>query len=168
MPEPNGLARAQQRAGIIDRIARELFHAEVLEGRTERTADWDAINEYERELFRVAARMALRRWDSIAVSVALERARLEAERTLAQQAGTSLISEVGRQALKTVVTVAVAAYEAHLAACPSRKYRGASAEPEGCDGDVACSLLLGHDGPCTNIDAAAKHKRDFALVEGGR
>ncbi len=97
------------RAAIAERIARELFHADVLDGRTEMSAAWEQLTEHERDLYLAEARAALRRNDPVAASVARHRAYQAAEKVL----GPSL-NDIGREGLKRVLRAGLEAHHAHL------------------------------------------------------
>jgi hypothetical protein len=97
------------REAIAERIARELFHADVLEGRTELSAAWEQVTEHERDQYLAEARAALRRNDAVAASVARHRAQKAAEKEL----GPAL-NDIGREGLKRVLRAALSAHHAHL------------------------------------------------------
>jgi hypothetical protein len=104
-----GQTRDALRRAIVDRIAQELFHAEVLDGLTERSATWEGTTDADREHYRGYARAALRRMEPIALDVAGHLAHQAAERALAAP-----LTDIGRQALNRAVDEAVAAHYAHL------------------------------------------------------
>lgn len=103
------LARAALRAAIVNRIAQELFHFEVLEGLTERAATWAGTTDADREHYRSLARGILRASEPVALDVAMHKAHEAARKLL-----PACLSETGERTLREAVTAAVAAREAHL------------------------------------------------------
>lgn len=105
--------QAALRAVLIDRIGQELFHGDVLDGNTERSATWEGTTDYERELFRADARAARRRRDAVAMAAAQLKARQAAEKAL-PDAARALLTEDGRKALYALVDAVIAAHYAQL------------------------------------------------------
>lgn len=101
-------ARALVRAAVAERIARELFHLDVLDGATEASACFEQITAHERDLYLRRAWGVMRQADVVARNVALHRA---AESATKQIVGLTLL---GREAVKPVVRVAIEAFEDQL------------------------------------------------------
>lgn len=101
--------QAASRAVLIDRIAIDLFHGDVLDARSERGATWEATTEADREHYRARARKALREQEPIALDVAMHKAYQAAEKLL-----PACLSIDGRRTLRLAIEAAIAAREAHL------------------------------------------------------
>lgn len=108
---PGQTLRQLQKAGAIERIAYELFHDDVLAGRSTTSATWEGTPAHEQAVYLADARAALRRLDAVALSVAKHRA---VQAAAAELAHTTRLTDVGREQLKAVIKAALDAHHAHL------------------------------------------------------
>lgn len=106
-------ARAALRRVLTDRIGQELFHADVLDGRTERSATWEGATDSDREHYRAQARAMLRRNEPIVLDVAGHKARQAALASLPPSCRMFLTDEA-RKDFDIAIDAAIAAREAHL------------------------------------------------------
>jgi hypothetical protein len=104
---------ATLRRAVIDRIAQEIFHADVLDGNTERSATWAGTTDADRHHYRARARRELRQQDRLALDAAMHRAKQAAWMSLPASVRMFIVDD-GRKQFDTAIECAIAAREAQL------------------------------------------------------